>query len=72
MELFSERFKEAVREALESHKIVLAVVHWKAQGTLVNEAKKRGDVEIIIVTKENREKLNEQITEKALKILPES
>jgi len=30
MELFSERSKEAVREALESHKIVLAVVHWKA------------------------------------------
>jgi len=71
MELFSEKFKEAVRKALESRKLVLAVVHWKAQDTLINEAKKREDAETITVTKENREKLNEQITEKALKVLPE-
>ena len=72
MELFSKRFKEAVRKALESHKLVLAVVHLKAQDTLINEAKKREDAEIIIVTKENREKLNEQIKEKALKVLSET
>jgi nucleoside-triphosphatase len=71
MELFSEKFKEAVRKALESRKLVLAVVHWKAQDTLINEAKKREDAETITVTKENREKLNEQITEKALKVLLE-
>ncbi len=35
MELFSERFKGAVRKALESHKLVLAVVHWKAKDTLI-------------------------------------
>lgn len=72
MELFSKRFKEAVRKALESNKLVLAVVHWKAQDTLINEAKKRKDVEIINVTKENREQLKELVTEKALKISPES
>ncbi len=71
MELFSEKFKEAVRKALESRKLVLAVVHWKAQDKLINEAKKKEDAETITVTKENREKLHEQITEKALKVLPE-
>lgn len=71
MELFSKRFKEAVQKALESKKLVLAVVHWKAKDKLINEAKKRKDAEIINVTKENREKLKEQITEKALKVLPE-
>jgi nucleoside-triphosphatase len=69
MELFSERFKEAVRKALKSHKLVLAVVHWKAQDTLINEAKKREDVETTSVTLENRERLHKQITGNALKIL---
>jgi nucleoside-triphosphatase len=69
MELFSERFKEAVRKALESSKLVLAVVHWKAQDTLINEAKKREDAETTPVTLENRESLHKQITGNALKIL---
>lgn len=72
MELFSERFKEAVRKALESHKLVLAVVHWKAQDTLINEAKKREDAETTSVTLENRESLHKQITGNALKILKHS
>ncbi|UCF44851.1 MAG: NTPase [Candidatus Bathyarchaeota archaeon] len=71
MELFSERFKGAVLKALKSRKLVLAVVHWKAQDKLINEAKNREDAETIIVNVENREKLPEQITEKALKVLPE-
>jgi nucleoside-triphosphatase THEP1 len=69
MELFSKRFKGAVRKALKSHKLVLAVVHWKAQDTLINEAKKREDAKITSVTLENREGLHEQITGNALKIL---
>ncbi len=69
MELFSERFKGAVRKALESHKLVLAIVHWKAQDTLINEAKKREDAETTSVTLEKREGLHEQMTENALKIL---
>ena len=72
MELFSERFKEAVRKALESHKLVLAVVHWKAQDTLLNEAKKREGAETTSVTLENRESLHKQITGNALKILKHS
>jgi len=69
MELFSEKFKEAAWKALDSRKLVIAVVHWKAQNKLINEAKKREDAETIIVTVENREKLNEQITEKTLGFL---
>jgi nucleoside-triphosphatase len=72
MELFSKRFKDAVRKALESHKLILAVVHWKAQDTLINEAKKREDAETTSVTLENRESLHKQITENALKILKHS
>jgi nucleoside-triphosphatase len=69
MEMFSEKFKEAVRKALKSSKLVLAVVHWKAQDTLINEARKREDAETTSVTLENRESLHKQITGNALKIL---
>jgi nucleoside-triphosphatase len=69
MELFSEKFKEAVRKTLESRRLVIAIVHWKAQDVLISEARKREDAEIITVTYENREKLHEAIVEKALKIL---
>jgi nucleoside-triphosphatase len=69
MELFSEKFKDAAWKALDSGKLVIAVVHWKAKDRLINEAKKREDAEIITVTLENREKLDKQITEKALEFL---
>jgi len=66
MELFSEKFKQATRKALESHKPVLAVVHWKAKDRLIREAKNREDAEIFTVTHENRDKLPEAIVEKAV------
>lgn len=64
MELFSEKFKEAVQKVLASQKVVLMVVHWKATDNLVFEAKGRDDAEIITVTPENRDKLPDQIVEK--------
>jgi nucleoside-triphosphatase len=72
MELFSQEFKEATQRALESGKLVVAVVHWKAQDKLIIEARKREDAETITVTYENRDKLHEQITDKALKILKQN
>jgi nucleoside-triphosphatase len=69
MELFSEEFKGAAWKALDSPKLVIAVVHWKAKDRLISAAKKREDAEIITVTVENREKLDQQVTEKALAIL---
>ena len=39
MELFSKQFKQAVQAALESDKVVLAVVHAKAKDPLIEQAK---------------------------------
>jgi nucleoside-triphosphatase len=61
MELLSEKFKEATRKVLKSHKPVLAVVHWKAKDRLIDEAKNRKDKETFTVTYENRTKLPEAI-----------
>jgi nucleoside-triphosphatase len=69
MELFSAKFKEVARKALESRKPVLAVVHWKATDKIINEAKSREDSETFTVTQENRDKLPEIVAQKALKFL---
>jgi nucleoside-triphosphatase len=65
MELFSEKFKNAVKTALQSSKLVIAVVHWKAKDKLVNDVKAREDAEIFTVTPENRETLSKTIVDKA-------
>jgi nucleoside-triphosphatase len=69
MELFSQKFKQAAKQALESRKLVLAVVHGKARNPLVNEAKMRVDAEIFTVTLANRNSLAEEVEKKALEIL---
>ena len=69
LELFSEKFKEATRKALDSSKPVVAVVHWKARDKLINEAKTCEDSETFTVTQENRDKLPEIITQKTLQLL---
>jgi nucleoside-triphosphatase len=65
MELFSEKFKNAVKTALQSGKLVIAVVHWKARDKLLNEMKAREDAETLTVTPENRETLSKTIANKA-------
>ncbi len=72
MELFSEKFKQATREALESQKLVLAVVHQKAQDKMVTDVKGRADAEIFTVTVENRETLNDAIVERAVTFLKQN
>jgi nucleoside-triphosphatase len=54
MELFSQEFRETTRKALESPKQVIAVVHFKAQDKLINDAKTMKDSEMFTVTPENR------------------
>ncbi len=66
MELYSQKFKHAVAQALESKKFVLTVVHGKAKDPLVTQVKRRVDAEIFNVTFSNREKLAEQLIRKAL------
>jgi nucleoside-triphosphatase len=69
MELFSEKFKDAARKALESRKLVIGIVHWKARDKSVNEIKTRADAEIHVVTYENREHLHKAVTGKAVDFL---
>jgi len=69
MELFSQRFKQAVKQALNSGKLVLAVVHAKAKDPLINEAKQREDAETFTVTLVNRDGLPEKLRKQALSVL---
>lgn len=69
MELYSQKFKQAVVQVLESKKLVLAVVHGKAKDPLVTQVKRRVDAEIFNVTFSNREKLPDQLIQKALDAL---
>jgi nucleoside-triphosphatase len=69
MELFSEKFRKAVETAVESRKLVVGVVHWKARNRLIDEVKGREDTEIITVTSENRNGLHKSIVEKAVEFL---
>jgi len=69
MELFSERFRDAVKRAVECGKVVVGVVHWKVRDRLIEEVKNREDTEIIVVTYENRDNLHEAIIVKAVKFL---
>ena len=69
MELHSERFKEAVKKAVESRKLVIGTVHWKARDRLIQEIRTREDAEIYRVTYENRGNLHEILVEKAAEFL---
>ncbi len=69
MELYSERFKEAVKKAVEGGKLVIGTVHWRVRNKLIEEVKAREDAEIYRVTYENRGNLHETIIEKAVEFL---
>jgi nucleoside-triphosphatase len=69
MELFSQGFKQAAKQALESKKLVIAVVHAKARDPLINEAKQREDAEVFTVTPANRDGLPEKLRKLALSAL---
>lgn len=69
MELFSEKFKEAVKQAVESEKLLVSIIHWKAKDKMINEMKTREDSKLYVVTFENRGNLHEVIVEKAVEFL---
>ncbi len=66
MELFSPTFKQAVKQALDNGKPVLAVVHAKAIDPLITEAKQREDAGTFTVTPANRDDLPELLTNRIL------
>lgn len=57
MELFSKLFKPAVQAALDSNKVVLAVVHAKAKDPLIEQIKQSPEAELFMVTVDNRDGL---------------
>lgn len=69
MELFSEKFREAVKKAVESKMLVVSAIHWKMGGELIDSIKKREDAEIHILTSENRDHVLEEIIREALDFL---
>jgi len=66
MELYSEKFRQAVIMAAESSKLVLAVVHENSRVNLVADMKAREDAELYLVTPMNREKLHLLVVAEAL------
>jgi nucleoside-triphosphatase len=72
MELNSQKFKEAVKAAVESEKLVVATVHWRATDKLIVDTKAREDAETFQVTYGNRAKTHKIIFEKATRFLATS
>jgi nucleoside-triphosphatase len=54
MELFSERFRQAVKRVVDCERLVICVIHWKARDRLLEEIGAREDAQIYVVTLENR------------------
>jgi nucleoside-triphosphatase len=69
MELFSDKFKDAVRKVVEGKKPTIAVVHWKARDILINQVKSREDTEMLVVTLENRKSLHEVLARRVVESL---
>ena len=72
MELFSEGFKDAIRRAVESGKIVVGVIHSRVRHSLTDDLRTRKDTEVFRVTYENREILDTTITKKIVEFLESS
>jgi len=66
MEILSNKFREAVIEALDSRKVVLGVIHREDSG-FFKEIKERNDVELLEVRFDNRDEISKKL-EKFLKI----
>jgi nucleoside-triphosphatase len=71
MELFSQAFRQAIKEAVDSQKLVLGVIHHSAQDPMIDSIKKRNDTEILEATIENRQGLHNILIQKAIQFLKE-
>lgn len=61
MELFSRKFQEAVKAALDSVKPVIGTIGLKLYHPFANEVKRRKDVTIIFLTREKWEEVYNQL-----------
>ncbi|PVX25270.1 MAG: nucleoside triphosphatase [Candidatus Bathyarchaeum sp.] len=64
MELLSTAFSEALVQAIESNKPLLGTIHYKLSTPLVDHIKTRDDTEVLNVTYNNREELQNLIADK--------
>ena len=71
MELFSSAFKQAIKDAIDSQKLVLGVIHHSAHDPIINSIKNRNDMEIFEATMENRQQLHNLLIQKAIQFLRE-
>lgn len=71
MELFSSAFKQAIKDAIDSRKLVLGVIHHSAHDPVINSVKNRNDAEIFEVTMENRHQLHNLLIQKTIQFLRE-
>ena len=69
MELFSAAFREALVRVIESSKPVVGSIHYRLSNSLVDNIRQRHDVEIIKVTRENREHLHNLVVKLVTKNL---
>ena len=69
MELFSSDFKEAVMKAVESRKMMIGTIHYRARDPLINAIKAREDAEILEVTRENRRSLHTVLVGRVLQFM---
>jgi len=67
MELFSSRFQDQVLQALNSQAVVVATIG-KIANPLIDSIKQRGDVKLIEININNRDKLAEEIVKMLAKI----
>jgi len=69
MEHLSEQFRETVKKAVESKKLVISTIHQKMDNQLVDSIKKREDAEVHVLTNVNREDVFDTIIREALDFL---
>ena len=70
MECFSEAFRNRVREILDSEAPVLATIPLRGGGSFLDGIRNRRDARIIVVTRENRDRLPGEIAQMFGGILP--
>jgi len=64
MECCSEEFIRKVEKVFESETSILATIPLRGGGDFVESVRRRGDAETVLVTRENREALPEQLAAK--------
>jgi nucleoside-triphosphatase len=72
MELFSPEFRRAVKATVASGKPVIGIIHKRLKDPIIEEVKSSPNVEIIEVTRENRDILPGRLAEKVLKTVEKS